>query len=557
MFFSSQKNELSVGYERLPGVNLFYCDGSSEDARKNQQQSEDFLAYQFTQEDGLFSFIVCDGVGQSIDSGIAARLLGKSIILELPKIGSEKNKIEKYADRLRDELAAEIAKTAPKDSQNDPFFVFNSRLRNEVGSQVKFACGLIDFRKREIHIYWAGDIHFVLYDKDTNIVQVWREDNDQLWSTKPAALRLSSITHPLDEISRILVSSDGIRYHFDEILNNKELIRNLDLVEKIYSEGRDDIAILDVQISPETIQRLNSPQAKIFENSITWEQIKDTQRNRLYFGENGVVEEITDFTVEQNIFVIPSHLSHKDVEIQALSPKYFSSERILLKPNDGISALIHSKPQYPTSEPQKATPQPDETDSTDAKSLPIIHPQPVPGQNLARKAPLPQVISGSSGRMIVLLLLFLISGASILVVGWVVCKTYNVITKIETNTPTASFIAPEKTKLPTITPLPRESISPTSILETLVPLEINTPTASSSQTSMQTPDPRFPRLNECQQTKISDGWVIYEVKRGNTFYALAKTIGISTNELISANCYPDSLLRVGELLVVPYLPLEP
>ena len=94
MFFSSQKNELSVGYERLPGVNLFYCDGSSEDARKNQQQSEDFLAYQFTQEDGLFSFIVCDGVGQSIDSGIAARLLGKSIILELPKIGSEKNKIE-------------------------------------------------------------------------------------------------------------------------------------------------------------------------------------------------------------------------------------------------------------------------------------------------------------------------------------------------------------------------------------------------------------------------------------------------------------------------------
>ena len=94
-YISSQDWLLSTGAERLPGLKLFYFEGASLDARDNKQSSEDFISYQY--KDGCLYFVVCDGVQQSIDSSLAARLLGINVIDVLPSVKGDKKIIESFA----------------------------------------------------------------------------------------------------------------------------------------------------------------------------------------------------------------------------------------------------------------------------------------------------------------------------------------------------------------------------------------------------------------------------------------------------------------------------
>lgn len=50
------------------------------------------------------------------------------------------------------------------------------------------------------------------------------------------------------------------------------------------------------------------------------------------------------------------------------------------------------------------------------------------------------------------------------------------------------------------------------------------------------------------------GWVIYYVQAGDTLYGIASSVGISVNQLMTANCLKGSNIYVGQKLYVPYLP---
>ena len=89
----------------------------------------------------------------------------------------------------------------------------------------------------------------------------------------------------------------------------------------------------------------------------------------------------------------------------------------------------------------------------------------------------------------------------------------------------------------TTTPTPRQAAAttPTAAAPTAAPTRVGgTPTAAP-------PQPTAP-----------PGGQIYEVKAGDTLYALATSFGVTVDDLVKANNLPDrSAIRVGQKLVIP------
>lgn len=54
------------------------------------------------------------------------------------------------------------------------------------------------------------------------------------------------------------------------------------------------------------------------------------------------------------------------------------------------------------------------------------------------------------------------------------------------------------------------------------------------------------------------GWVKYRVQRGDTLFALSQLLNVTVKQLQQANCLGSStLIRTGQTLFVPYLPVRP
>ncbi len=545
VFFSGQKNELSVGHERLPGLKLCFCDGSSYEARTHAQLSEDFLAYRYSYEESYFAFIVCDGVGQSSDAAPAARLFGKYMLQKLPDIYNKKLELENYAHQLKAKIRAEIAQSV---DQNDPYYRFRALLREDVGSQVKFVCGMLDLKKGMLYLYPAGDVHFILYDRDGRIASHWRDDNGQFWSTKDDIhLNAELIEKPLSQISRISVSSDGIRNYFDDLLNGKYLLNDETLIRKVYEEGKDDLSILDMEFRAETLMPLEIPSIKLNQKRLEWRFVEHGERYRLCFSENDSVEETIDFDARQNQFFVPADLLQKDISIQALSSQHFSSK--VSVPLKGAVAL----PIVPTPV------------SVDRPVLPAdttLHPRKLvdPHGTPTTYHPIDQTASGSRARLpgfkpqplylkVVLGVFGVIAGVvAMLLLGVYLLYGNGMAAPVE-NTPTATdspapTLIPSPTETPTL-PLPTWTNTPARGLSPLFYLTVVMPTL----------DPELARAGKCQPPKFPPGWVTYRVQKGEVFYDLGKKFGIDYPSLMEKNCYKDARdLDAGDLIGVPSVP---
>jgi LysM repeat protein len=81
---------------------------------------------------------------------------------------------------------------------------------------------------------------------------------------------------------------------------------------------------------------------------------------------------------------------------------------------------------------------------------------------------------------------------------------------------------------------------------------VNGQTPSPSDTPANIPTTTSPTQEECVPPP---GWVIYTVRTGDTLYGLSLALGISVNELETANCLTNpSLIYVGQQLYVPSSP---
>ena len=104
--------------------------------------------------------------------------------------------------------------------------------------------------------------------------------------------------------------------------------------------------------------------------------------------------------------------------------------------------------------------------------------------------------------------------------------------------PTAT---PENTTIPTSSPT--ETLTSTSS-----PTSTSTPTATPTSTSTYLPTP-----TQCVPRTY---WFAYYVESGDTLYGLALSTGSTVDELRLANCLPGILIRRGQILYVPRLPIK-
>lgn len=536
IFSSSQDTSLHLGAERLPGLKLFYFEGASSDARDGNQPSEDFVSYKY--KDGVLAFIVCDGVQQTIDSSTAARLFGNEIVEILHTVDGDKKIIEDFARNLRSVIDQKIL-DMPVDPSN-PMPDFHIRARAEIGAQVKFACGVISQNKQRIDLFWAGDVRFVVYDKKGKILSSWEEDNNQFWSTRgDYALNLDKASWHLDTVSRISVTSDGIREDFKNILNGKLTLDDIRLARHRYDLGVDDISGLDavVEVSANFEKLQSVRDVRILNDKLVWISQQKAEKYRIYHrSPEGGFRVLTELPASNTSYDIPSELlGNGNVYVQAISSRLISSE---------LSKAISYVP-IPDSTliSQKVTTLPGKDMATSKIDIPANVPVKLPAHEIRPKRSWIKFALGCTG-------LFAVVVVFLSTVGLSVIQKY-ILTPTSTNyvtTFTPILSTPSFTATPTII---ENVATPGSLTAIIVEGESAIPSSTMLSTPNATPDPD---LSECQFGFLisePDKWKKYQIQSGNTLYQLADRYNTSVGELMRVNCFQTSYIAAGNHMLIP------
>lgn len=124
-----------------------------------------------------------------------------------------------------------------------------------------------------------------------------------------------------------------------------------------------------------------------------------------------------------------------------------------------------------------------------------------------------------------------------------------------TLTPTTPYFAetqvagstPKPSPFPGITntPFVTDTLLPPTSTNTPQPTPSETFVPTASKTATRTPVPCFPETS----------WPVYTVRRGDTLYNIARLTGTTYPRLMAANCLTSTLIRPGQRLFVPRLPV--
>lgn len=531
-FSSSQDTTLHLGAERLPGLKLFYFEGASIDAREGDQSSEDFVSYKY--KDGALAFIVCDGVQQTIDSSAAARLFGNEVVEMLHTVDGDKKIIEDFARNLRSVIDQKIL-DMPVDPSN-PMPGFHLRARAEIGAQVKFACGIINQNKQRIDLYWAGDVRFAVYDKKGKILSSWEKDNNQFWSTRgDYTLNLDKASWHLTSVSRISVTSDGIREDFQNILNGKITLDNSRLVQHRYDVGVDDISGFDAVIEHNSnFEKLqNIRDVRILNDKLVWARQSKAEKYRIYHkNQEGGFRVLTELSSSNNSYEIPSELlSDGDMFVQAISSQFISSE---------LSKAINYVPVLDsTLVSQKGITLPDKESRISKPDIPKGAPSHSPAHEVHPKRPWISIALGCFGLLGIAFILLSTVGVSVIQKYFITPTSTNYVVTL-----TPTFSTPSFT--------PTQSITPDLLTAIIVEGENTVPSSTLlSSTPDATPDPD---LSECQIGFLisePDKWKKYQIQSGNTLYQLSQIYNTSVGELMRVNCFQTSFISSGSYMLIP------
>lgn len=529
----------------MPGLSLFYFEGASVDARENRQTSEDFLAYRY--KDDCLVFVVCDGVQQSIDASLAARLLGISLLDVLPAVHGNKKKLESYIEKLRTKIESKIIKV-PID-EDDPAYSLHVRARGEIGAQVKFACGVVDFQRSKIDLYWAGDVRFIVYGRNSNIEFSWENDNGQFWSTKgDYALDLSVRMWDINEVSRLAITSDGIRESFKEILGRKYFLSNIDLVKQRYEVGVDDIAGVDITVAPtDGVERLSNLGGVnlLNGNSLVWSRVPGAEKYRIYYTHNESIIHVIELDSRHNSYSIPGNLEDGTFYVQAMSSHALSSE--LSKPVNYVSTatVVNQEPmQSLLTEPELIKLERIPSTLKTKEPVPVVQLSPL------RK----RLVFGSCLLSFVTLLIFSFAFypfiAKKLIPPTLVTATKSPSATVVSTITLLSSTTLSLTTEPTLTYTPELDLTPSVTSVTTLTLTVILPSSTVAF--------GYDLLDACQRANLDfepSKWTIYMVDTGDTFINLAQIYNTDIGTLVRINCYEDANnLIAGKYILVPSNP---
>lgn len=247
--------------------------------RNISQPGWDYLV--FRHHTTRLAFALCDGVSASFMGGLAAQIVGDTLVNLLydPRFprGDQVSIEQTVARRLRDltqealhqvravelpeakEKSSEDVILQPNNTHESSLVSGKSRLReqqkqgrDDADSQSMFAAGLIDTKGRQITLVWMGDSRIRLWgERGEDTISPPSDAFDKLdrWSTSRGPLgRIHTLTCALDTVRRIVVYSDGLKELNtirDEMPNDNELQALINV-----SSSRDDVSFLDVEIKP-------------------------------------------------------------------------------------------------------------------------------------------------------------------------------------------------------------------------------------------------------------------------------------------------------------------
>lgn len=113
-----------------------------------------------------------------------------------------------------------------------------------------------------------------------------------------------------------------------------------------------------------------------------------------------------------------------------------------------------------------------------------------------------------------------------------------------------AVIAPTATETSTLPPTLTVTHQPSA---TAMPTATSTPTAIPTATALPFVDPRS--VNCQASVSIPDGWMPYQIRRGENLFRLAQRFSTSQDQLAAVNCIQDmTFIREGQWILIPPLP---
>lgn len=268
-----QGQELSV--ESFRGERFAWRWGyaRSADSRSHNDPGQDFIAFDY--QPGVFTFALCDGVGQSFLGDLAARYLGIQLVgwLKMAQRGLDVNE---YRSLLGAQLAS-LALEAKAEVQRFPLPESISPMLRDVlekkrgsGSETTFVCGCVSlpdaaFPRGWLLLAWMGDSRLRVWDGNREIFQEYASTfkTMQRWSSSRGAVGGEPHVYAsplMDEngkpgVQRLLAYSDGLASLDKDDLRmvNSQL---QGVINRLWdSPSSDDVSLLDLWLdaSPETL----------------------------------------------------------------------------------------------------------------------------------------------------------------------------------------------------------------------------------------------------------------------------------------------------------------
>jgi hypothetical protein len=248
-----------------PCAEIGYLYARASDSRSNQIEGQDYLAFNYNQ--GVISFAVCDGVGQSFCGNLAAQFLGDALVKWFEELGpvAREDVLASKTTRFLEGLTARGQQRVveyPLPLNLPPLIKAALEGQRAYGSETMFVGGCLRFPQDpcdlsdagQLWLCWLGDTQVQLFDRAGQPIDLEAEwATQERWSMTKGVRGAEGVHARMDDLSqigRVIVHSDGlssVANHLYDLLNTPQLLQQE--AERIYnSPESDDISLIDIRL---------------------------------------------------------------------------------------------------------------------------------------------------------------------------------------------------------------------------------------------------------------------------------------------------------------------
>ncbi|HYE68293.1 MAG TPA: hypothetical protein VEA58_06740 [Anaerovoracaceae bacterium] len=239
----------------------------SKESQQLGEAAQDYLTYRHSAEDLVFC--ICDGVGLSYSGGLAAKLLGDTLIDWMWREDCKFAEGERQFQQRLTLFLSELTVQASRVISDHPLPHGVSGMLREVleekrqkGSQSMFVCGKVSYSSSGTHsmyIAWLGDTRIRLWGggEDRSYLLKGSFDVGNRWSSSEGIvdqgpfIYMNHDTH-VSGIEILQVYTDGLKAydHWNRIPNDEEY--NSLVEDALNQPDSDDITFLELRFTDQT-----------------------------------------------------------------------------------------------------------------------------------------------------------------------------------------------------------------------------------------------------------------------------------------------------------------